>query len=194
MPATYGSNEERTSLRPAPVAYSSTTKPYQNEAEEEEGKLHRREEEEADSPTIYYTHDDGEDAQQWFCHRLRHAALGATLFLSLLSVLALYGLKARGPPTHPPTPPAFSSSSSSSSEEELRQPEVRRSVNGVLETTFRIVPARVTDGPASFSTRTYEVGMGGVGGWVGGFVWGGGGGCLLFSHRGDRGGWGVVGG
>jgi len=34
----------------------------------------------------------------------------------------------------------------------------RRAVNGVLDTTFRIQPTRITNGPVTFSTRTYEVG------------------------------------
>ncbi|EWM27798.1 multicopper oxidase [Nannochloropsis gaditana] len=40
--------------------------------------------------------------------------------------------------------------------EELRQPEIRRAVDGVLDTTLRIQPARITNGPVSYSTRTYE--------------------------------------
>lgn len=34
----------------------------------------------------------------------------------------------------------------------------RRAVDGVLDTTLRIQPARITNGPVTYSTRTYEVG------------------------------------
>lgn len=32
----------------------------------------------------------------------------------------------------------------------------RRAENGLLDTTLRILPTRVTDGPVSFSSRAYE--------------------------------------
>ena len=40
--------------------------------------------------------------------------------------------------------------------EELRQPEIRRSINGVLKTTLHIESRLISDGPVSYVARTYE--------------------------------------
>ncbi|GAB5036201.1 multicopper oxidase [Nannochloropsis oceanica] len=156
--------------RPNHVYQGLASRGAEEEEEEEEAK---RDLTATSLPVVSTTYYEADEEGEYLARRVRQAGMGLALIVSVCACVMLFGLKGHvgggGGRGNFPASPSPAGTGIGTDDlllhhnakgvhrpQELRQPEVRRAVNGVLDTTFRIQPTRITNGPVTFSTRTYE--------------------------------------